>query len=112
MQPQPFHAPRSALLTAALIPAALFLAALILAAGPAAAQHSRASTFTSGTEGWTHVGATSLTAVMTGGNPGGYLEIDNSEGPVTFIFAPPAMLGDLRAFEWVGAERRQVLVGE
>lgn len=94
MQPQPFHAPRSALLTAALIPAAL-----ILAAGPAAAQHSRASTFTSGTEGWTHVGATSLTAVMTGGNPGGYLEIDNSEGPVTFIFAPPAMLGDLRAFD-------------
>lgn len=72
---------------------------LLLAAGPALAQVERKSTFSSGTEGWTHTGAAAFSAPMAGGNPGGYLEIDNSEGPITYVFAPPAMLGDLRVFD-------------
>jgi hypothetical protein len=32
------------------------------------------------------------------GNPGGYLHVDNSEGPVCYILAPSAWLGDLRSY--------------
>jgi hypothetical protein len=55
------------------------------------------SRFDADVEGWTHTGATSMTFGAAGGNPGGYLHIDNSEGPLTFIFAPATFEGDLSA---------------
>jgi hypothetical protein len=53
------------------------------------------SSFVSDVEGWTHTGAASFSFAAGGGNPGGYLHIDNSEGPLTFIFAPATFAGDL-----------------
>lgn len=50
------------------------------------------------TQGWSHAGASAFLAPATGGNPNGYLHIDNSEGPVTYIFAPVAYRGDLRSY--------------
>ncbi len=50
------------------------------------------------TQGWTHAGASAFFAAATGGNPNGYLHIDNSEGPITYIFAPVAYRGDLRSY--------------
>lgn len=76
-----------------------FLGLALLARAPLAAQHSIKSTFTVTAEGWSHTGATSMTQSASGGNPGGYLHVDNSEGPVTFLFASPQFLGDLRAFD-------------
>jgi hypothetical protein len=73
--------------------------ALFLGTGALSAQQTLQSTFMTDTEGWTHVGAAAFSQNPAGGNPGGYLHIDNSEGPVTFIFAPAALLGDLRAFD-------------
>jgi hypothetical protein len=49
------------------------------------------STFEVDLDGWTHSGA--------GGNPGGRLYIDNSEGPVTYIYAPAKFRGNLSAYE-------------
>jgi hypothetical protein len=53
------------------------------------------SGFDGGLEGWTQFGATSMTAAGGGGNPGGYLHIDNSEGPITSLFAPSSFFGNL-----------------
>ncbi|HEX5052870.1 MAG TPA: laminin B domain-containing protein [Planctomycetota bacterium] len=50
------------------------------------------------TEGWTALAAAAFNGSPTGGNPGGYLYVDNSEGQVCYIRAPGAFLGDLRGY--------------
>jgi len=67
--------------------------------GPAFAASSLTSDFDVSTEGWTHTGASVLQQVATGGNPGGYLFVDNSEGDITYLFAPAKYLGNLSAFD-------------
>jgi hypothetical protein len=58
------------------------------------------SRFDASTEGWTaaNVLAGSPAHVASGGNPGGYLFIDNTEGSVAYVSAPAAFLGNLSAF--------------
>src|SRR5688572_10231972 len=76
-----------------------FAAAASLGALPAQLPAVITSTFDAGSvEGWTHAGAAVFNAPTTGGSPGGYLHIDNSEGPVTYILAPASFRGDLRAY--------------
>jgi hypothetical protein len=57
------------------------------------------SDFSAGTDGWTQAGATVFQQQASGGNPGGFLYIDNSEGAVTYLVAPAKFLGDLRGFD-------------
>jgi len=73
----------------------------ILCAAPLAAQLPPViqSTFDTDTEGWTHLGASVFKQEPAGGNPGGLLYIDNSEGPVTWILAPGKFHGDLSAYD-------------
>lgn len=54
------------------------------------------STFDTDVDGWTHTGASLFQWQGPGGNPGGFLYIDNSEGPITYVFAPAKFRGDLR----------------
>ena len=54
------------------------------------------SNFSASDEGWSHDGASVFGYHAVGGNPTGYLYIDNSEGPITYIFAPLKFRGDLR----------------
>jgi hypothetical protein len=53
------------------------------------------STFDADVDGWTHTGASVLQWQAAGGNPDGLLYVDNSEGPITYIFAPAKFRGDL-----------------
>jgi hypothetical protein len=55
------------------------------------------SSFDSDVENWTHTGAASFSFGAGGGNPGGYLHVDNSEGDLTFVFANAAYIGNLSA---------------
>jgi len=55
------------------------------------------SDFSAGDDGWTHTGATLMSWFSAGGNPTGFLHIDNSEGPITYIFAPAKFRGNLLA---------------
>lgn len=55
------------------------------------------STFNSSTEGWTVIGdvAGPVTHFPAGGNPGGYISVEDSvQGGVLFFVAPNAFLGD------------------
>jgi hypothetical protein len=70
-----------------------------VASGHAAQGATISSDFSAGTDGWTQAGATVFERHASGGNPGGFLYIDNSEGAVTYLFAPAKFLGDLRAFD-------------
>jgi hypothetical protein len=72
---------------------------LCLGCAEAALGTTIASDFGSGTDGWTHVGASVFQQQASGGNPGGFLYVDNSEGPITYIFAPAKFLGDLSSFD-------------
>src|SRR5262245_27061136 len=58
------------------------------------------STFTLGLEGWTAIDTTGGTPaqVASGGNPGGYLYVDNAEQFWTYVIAPVAFTGNLSAF--------------
>ena len=59
------------------------------------------SAFTASLEGWTAadtVGGTP-THVAAGGNPGGYVFLDNAENLWTYVVAPAAFLGDLSGFD-------------
>ena len=80
-------------LSAVLVAPALALAAS--AQIPSAVE----STFETGTEGWTHAGAAVFQQEPAGGHPGGRLYIDNSEGPVTYVYAPAKFLGDWSGFK-------------
>ena len=72
-------------------------ATLLTAAGAGAATIS--SDFSSDVDGWTQTGAAVFQHQANGGNPGGFLYIDNSEGAITYVFAPSKFLGDLSAFD-------------
>jgi hypothetical protein len=79
----------------------LSCAAMLVCAGATTAQlvPTRTATFDNGTtEGFTETGATAFFGATTNGNPGGYLHVDNSEGPVCYVFAPASWLGDLRSY--------------
>lgn len=73
------------------------LALAVSLAAPAAIIESR---FDASVEGWTatNVVAGSPAHVASGGNPGGYLFIDNNEGSVAYVSAPAPFLGNLTAF--------------
>jgi hypothetical protein len=72
----------------------------VLCAAPLAAQMPPViqSTFDAGVDGWTHIGGSVFKHEPTGGHPGGFLYIDNSEGPVTWIVGPAKFEGDLTAY--------------
>lgn len=78
------------------------LAIAIALAGPQAlAAPVVQSTFDSGLEGWARTGdgGSSLVWQATGGNPGGYIQInDAATGTVDWFVAPAAFLGDMSAF--------------
>ena len=58
-----------------------------------------ASRFDSGTtEGWTATSTAAFSGSPTGGNPGGYLYVDNSEVLVCYLIAPAEFRGDLRSY--------------
>ena len=59
------------------------------------------SDFSTDLEGWTiSAGSGALSHSATGGNPGGYLFVDNAEGAVIVrAIAPAKFLGDLSAFD-------------
>jgi hypothetical protein len=44
-------------------------------------------------------GAAVFQQQASGGNPGGFLYVDNGDAAVTYLFAPAKFLGDLRAFD-------------
>lgn len=77
-------------------PAILSMVGLLIGrmASPA---NTISSGFETGVEGWT-VNNTAAVAVSTGGNPGGYLFIDNPETTISEIIAPAPFHGDLRSF--------------
>ena len=79
-----------------------FLAATLLMSSITVASAATAitSTFDDGDEGWTVIGnATGVEFNATGGNPGGFIEVnDASVGGFSFV-APDAFLGDLSSFE-------------
>lgn len=56
------------------------------------------SRFDSDLEGWTTNDSGSFSQVATGGNPGGFLWLDNSELSIAQIQAPTKFLGDLSAY--------------
>jgi hypothetical protein len=72
---------------------------LCVATAGAAHGATISSDFSTNTDGWTHTGASVFQQQASGGNPGGFLYVDNSEGAVTYLFAPAKFLGDLRAFD-------------
>jgi hypothetical protein len=57
------------------------------------------SDFSADTDGWMQSGASVFQHNASGGNPGGFLFIDNSEGAITYIFAPSKFLGNLAAYD-------------
>jgi hypothetical protein len=79
--------------------AAVLVTACLTAPAGAWGQAPITSTFSSDVEGWTHSGAALFEQQGSGGNPDGFLYIDNSEGPITYVFAPAAFLGDLSAYD-------------
>ena len=54
--------------------------------------------FTAGLEGWTTNDSMPLVHMASGGNPGGFLFLDNCECTIATLFAPSAYLGDLSAY--------------
>lgn len=72
----------------------------VVAAARQAEATTITSTFTAGLEGWTAVETTGGTPshMVAGGNPGGFLYIDNSENLWAYVVAPAAFLGNLSAF--------------
>jgi len=81
--------PRSYWLTAA--------TALVLCPGLAAQTIEIVSTFDTGTEGWSAIPL--FQHRPTGGNPGGFLFMDNPETDPVAVAAPAKFHGDLRAFD-------------
>lgn len=57
------------------------------------------TTFDSGLEGWTTDNTGLFQHVASGGNPGGYLYLDNDEGAISHIFAPGSFLGNLSSYD-------------
>jgi hypothetical protein len=83
--------------------AAVKLAAVFLAVQPAAAYLVIESTFDTDLDGWTKApgsdSGTTLTWVSEGGNPGGFLRVNEAaQGNTDRIAAPPKFLGDRSGF--------------
>ncbi|MBM4384324.1 MAG: hypothetical protein FJ091_13290 [Deltaproteobacteria bacterium] len=76
---------------------ALLLCTFLAVAPGFASATTITSDFQVDTDGWTHTGASVFQQLVAG--PNGFLYIDNSEGPITYIFAPAKFLGDLSAFD-------------
>ncbi len=64
-----------------------------------AASAELVTTFDSGLEGWTTDNPGLFQHVASGGNPGGYLYLDNDEGAISHIFAPVSFLGNLSSYD-------------
>lgn len=80
---------------------------VILLAATAVGGELAVSTFDSGAEDWTTVGATSPVWEPTGGNPGGHIWAEDSVGgPPWFFVAPSKFLGDMSAAFGGGAQVR------
>jgi len=78
--------------------------ALVTGAGVmllAAAAHATTiiSTFDSDLDGWTTDNLGTFQQQAAGGDPGGYLYLDNDENIIAHIFAPPKFLGDLSGLD-------------
>jgi hypothetical protein len=73
------------------------VACALVAAHPATFAASVSSTFDTDLDGWT---ANNTAAVHTpaGGNPGGFLFIDNPESTISEVLAPAKFLGDKSSF--------------
>ena len=56
------------------------------------------STFDTDLDGWTTDNPGTFQHMSSGGNPGGFLLLDNDELAIAHIFAPSKFLGDLSAF--------------
>lgn len=72
--------------------------ALVLLLASTASAAPIVSDFSSDVDGWTHVGATVFQQNASGGNPGGFLYIDNGEGVITYIIAPAKFRGALSGY--------------
>jgi hypothetical protein len=57
------------------------------------------STFDTDLDGWTTDNPGTFQHMSSGGNPGGFLFLDNDEQAIAHIFAPSKFLGDLSAFD-------------
>ncbi|HWP67170.1 MAG TPA: hypothetical protein VNO26_14830 [Candidatus Limnocylindria bacterium] len=57
------------------------------------------TTFDAGLEGWTTDNTGAFTHQAAGGNPGGFLQLDNDEGGIAHLFAPAAFTGDLSSLD-------------
>jgi len=66
-----------------------------------AVSHAISSTFDTGLDGWVNnPDGSTIQWVSTGGNPGGYVRVDDTAAGVgIFLFAPSKFLGDLSAFD-------------
>jgi hypothetical protein len=78
--------------------ARLVVAVLLVLTSGEVARAQIASTFDAGLEGWTTDNTGALTHQASGGNPGGFLQLDNDEGGIAHLFAPASFLGDRSAF--------------
>jgi cysteine-rich repeat protein len=77
----------------------LALAVALCSLIAAAAYADVVSTFDSDLEGWTTDNTGLLTRQGSGGNPGGFLQLDNDETSVAHLFAPPRFLGNRSVFD-------------
>jgi hypothetical protein len=57
------------------------------------------SGFDAGLEGWTTDNTGALTHQPAGGNPDGFLQLDNDEAGIAHVFSPAAFEGDLSALD-------------
>lgn len=77
---------------------ATVVALLLALFATATASAAVVSTFDTDLDGWT-VNNTIPSFQSSGGNPGGFLFLDNPETTVSQLIAPSKFLGDLRAFD-------------
>ena len=66
--------------------------------GGTASSTDRISTFDTDTDGWGVSNTNPLIHKPSGGNPGGFIFLDNDEQIVALLVAPPKFLGDLSGF--------------
>jgi len=74
------------------------LVVVIALAGASAAHAAIESTFDADLDGWTKINDVTISHVATGGNPGGYVRLDDAAtGQLFAVRAPAKFLGDLSA---------------
>ena len=67
--------------------------------GSLSAQAIVESTFDVDVDGWVGINANSITHQATGGNPDGFLEVDNGDSSTTWLFGPEKFRGDKSAYD-------------